>query len=242
MIKDSTKIQTLAFTLIELLVVIAIIAILAAMLLPALGKVKLTANVAACSSQEKQIGFGILGYAQDYDGIFVPWKLSTSANTAPYTSLWSTKVGPYMRVNTDEYASFDAPDRPVTGNKKRYRYKDENWELFYCPNWRGSKGTEPSSQPYSITTYAVNSKVCVQHVWGSADNEALFKKVKLPSKTPLVSELDYRPYTKSPSATDPSYADWTAHGNARLNILHCDGSVRTIGMGSTRDYDNIPLK
>ena len=112
MIKDSTKNQTLAFTLIELLVVIAIIAILAAMLLPALGKVKLTANVAACSSQEKQIGFGILGYAQDYDGIFVPWKLSTSANTAPYTSLWSTKVGPYMRVNTDEYASFDAPDRP----------------------------------------------------------------------------------------------------------------------------------
>jgi prepilin-type N-terminal cleavage/methylation domain-containing protein/prepilin-type processing-associated H-X9-DG protein len=242
MLKKSTKNQKNAFTLIELLVVIAIIAILAAMLLPALGKVKLTANVAACASQQKQIGLGILGYGQDYDGTFVPWKQAISATSAPYNSLWSTKIGPYMRVNTDEYTTFDAPDRPVTGNKRRYRYKDENWDLFYCPNWRGSKGKAPSAQPYAITTYAVNSRICVQHVFDSTENEALFKKVKLPSKTPLLSELDYRPYTKGPAALDDSYADWTAHGNARINILHCDGSVRSIGTGAIPEYSNIPLK
>ncbi|MDH7570500.1 MAG: DUF1559 domain-containing protein [Armatimonadota bacterium] len=60
------------FTLIELLVVIAIIAILAAILFPVFARARENARKAACASNMKQIGQGLLMYSQDYDELGMP--------------------------------------------------------------------------------------------------------------------------------------------------------------------------
>jgi prepilin-type N-terminal cleavage/methylation domain-containing protein len=76
------------FTLIELLVVIAIIAILAAMLLPALSRSRETSRRTVCKNNLHQLSLGIFQYAGDNDGMLV----SPGDGLRLYTIVWDQAV------------------------------------------------------------------------------------------------------------------------------------------------------
>ncbi len=91
------------FTLIELLVVIAIIAILAAILFPVFARAREKARQTSCLSNLKQMGLGVLMYAQDYDETLPVYGYTTGTITYPdgvttgTTLLWYHIVYPYFK-------------------------------------------------------------------------------------------------------------------------------------------------
>ncbi len=92
------------FTLIELLVVIAIIAILAAILFPAFGRVRENARRASCESNMKQIGLAIHQYVQDYDEKMLTYARKVGALNVE----WQSQIYPY----TKNEQVFECPSNP----------------------------------------------------------------------------------------------------------------------------------
>jgi prepilin-type N-terminal cleavage/methylation domain-containing protein/prepilin-type processing-associated H-X9-DG protein len=153
------------FTLIELLVVIAIIALLAAILFPVFARARENARRASCASNLKQIGLGIMQYAQDYDEVMVPAYLdgscysqsgidaTNSGNCGGGTDgprvdnfKWMDLTYPYIKSEQ----VFNCPGQPTSF--KKYSYASSNEWGHYAANaaYRGPNGGfDTANSPFS---------------------------------------------------------------------------------------------
>jgi general secretion pathway protein G len=150
------------FTLIELLTVIAIIGILAAIIIPTVGKVRETAKGAKCVSNMRQVNQALLLYLNDNNNLF-PFATNNKFNGATNAN-WVTVLTPYAQKND-------------SGN-----YTQADATMWQCPAdsreiASGAGGTKAISYSYGINTTLVGGN-------GTANNaKALnFSSISTPSK------------------------------------------------------------
>lgn len=221
------------FTLIELLVVIAIIALLAAILFPVFGRARENARRSSCMSNLKQIGLGLLQYAQDADERLPAPRSSNSAD--PSFDPWS-----------GETQNDNGTAARASWRQKIYPYV-KSAQLFRCPS--NSANEQVSDQGYGGVPAMPRSYLINRNIYASNQGN-MMRGIRLAT---LIEASTKIAVAEGPAPTsgfagvsvklsgwsDADYRDRVfANHLGTGNFLYCDGHVKSQRASSTANPIN----